>query len=833
MKSRLWYERVAREIRRLPSRTLLLCNPTSGIDYIAQRVHDLQGARVTVWIGDPSAGDSVNEILSESITSGLGLSLSDKATPVNQSLIALREYQRTVGPVSLILGWVHLCPDAALQLQTSVGERSSLLIVADSQNQVPVLEGFTTVSGDFLRMSFDEALVESRGLISDADVHSLLEKANGEYSTFKLSLIRRLGGDRVSIEPTSLWNWGEAVSVDALLDLFIQHERWADAFDLACARVSERLETFIDGAGNYYFNMGAYTYFWSRLDALPPDIKRQEKVAYWLVTAALATNNRKRLNSHAGPILRQSVAPDIRASAAVASPGDGMLTETSHAIRTLRSPATLRAHGFALSWTGQRDEPIRLFREAMQLAEREGADHLVVACGVDIAEAEIRKGNYRSGAEWTEWALAEYERRGLHDSLRRLSAIAINCFARLLLGEVSKADRLASNASMESAYIEVPGYEAITSTLGDLALLKGDYSKAIALYESIHNNVPIEVFCFTGVSLLGAQIAAGNWEAALKLAESAYVISRATSQYERGLGDLMMGMAKSRSDLVAAESHLCAALESLVGVSAELHISQASAWLAATQLARGRRKAALTSLQHGAKGLKELGPAGWHLICSRQPHTDEVAKLWGEADNEYYFNFLGARRIQIGEGQFDIGLRAAEVIAILSIHKAGLNGDRLHAYLYGDQPFSKSALKASVSRLRDLVPIGSTPYRIEVPFKADFTAVLELISVGELQRALNEYSGPLLPESESPLIGEWREHIDEAIRSAVIESNDPDHLIQLATTLDDDLELWELAKASISPGDYRRPVINARIRRIRASWGASEAGDVRLTRPLD
>src|SRR5690606_12278325 len=94
MKSRLWYERVAREIRRLPSRTLLLCNPTSGIDYIAQRLHDLQGARVTVWIGDPSAGDSVNEILSESITSGLGLSLSDKATPVNQSLIALREYQR-------------------------------------------------------------------------------------------------------------------------------------------------------------------------------------------------------------------------------------------------------------------------------------------------------------------------------------------------------------------------------------------------------------------------------------------------------------------------------------------------------------------------------------------------------------------------------------------------------------------------------------------------------------------------------------------------------------------------------------------------------------------
>jgi len=98
--------------------------------------------------------------------------------------------------------------------------------------------------------------------------------------------------------------------------------------------------------------------------------------------------------------------------------------------------------------------------------------------------------------------------------------------------------------------------------------------------------------------------------------------------------------------------------------------------------------------------------------------------------------------------------------------------------------------------------------------------VLELMSNGEVQRALNLYKGPLLPDSEAPFIQEWRDHIDEVLRNAIIESGDVDLLIQYGTLLDDDLAVWERARDIMALSDYRRPVVNARIRRIRTSWKA-------------
>src|SRR5690554_566760 len=130
--------------------------------------------------------------------------------------------------------------------------------------------------------------------------------------------------------------------------------------------------------------------------------------------------------------------------------------------------------------------------------------------------------------------------------------------------------------------------------------------------------------------------------------------------------------------------------------------------------------------------------------------------------------FLGARKVHSGVREIEIGLRAAEIITALTIHSSGLSGEQLHTHVLGDVPFPRSTLKAGISRLRHIVPIASSPYRIDATYRADFVRVLELVSEGELQQALNLYGGSLLPESESPLIEEWRGHIDEVIRSAVL-----------------------------------------------------------------
>ncbi|MFA7478841.1 MAG: hypothetical protein WC184_13285 [Acidimicrobiia bacterium] len=757
----------------------------------------------------------LGRLLSEAVAAGLGPTLFSGGATVRQVLQALSEYQHVFGPIMVVVGWAHLTESVLEQLVEATSRESTLIVVADRDSTIPSLQGFRVVESDFLTMSDEEAVSEARGAVSDVSLVELLSESRGQFARFKSRLMKELGESAGIALRSGHWAWGDAVAVDGVLDALIDRERWADAFDLATARASERLTEFIDDAGNFYFNNGSYSYLLSRLGALPPDVKRDEKIAYWLVSAALATNRHHELGGHVEAVMQSSEAPEVRASTAVVSPTSGMLAETSRAVEMLRSPATLRAHGFALAWAGERAEPIALFREAMRQAEREGADHLVVACGVDIAEVEIRQGNYRSGAEWAEWALAEYGRRGIHESLRYKAATATNAFARLLLGEERVAEHLLQGIGDSREYIGVPGYEGITSTWGDLALLKGELEEARSLYSGIHEAAPIDVFCFTTLSLVAVHIARGDWESARRAADTAYALSRSSTPHEKALGDLILGIALSEAEPSVAEQHLLSAIENL---AAEVHRAQAAAWLAIARSNQGKRKSAVQALKLGSRGIRELGESGWRLICAEHPSTELIRRLWTESEYEFELNFLGAKRVRTEKKDVVIGLRSAEILAILSIYSNGLSGERLHAYMYGDEQFPRSTLKASISRLRELVPIGSSPYRIDATYQADFLRLVELVSIGELQRALNIYGGPLLPESESPLIGEWREHVDEAIRSAVLKSCDADLLIQLGTQLDNDLEVWEAAKNCILPGDYRRPVINARIRRVRASW---------------
>lgn len=141
--------------------------------------------------------------------------------------------------------------------------------------------------------------------------------------------------------------------------------------------------------------------------------------------------------------------------------------------------------------------------------------------------------------------------------------------------------------------------------------------------------------------------------------------------------------------------------------------------------------------------------------------------------------------------------------------------------------------KALVSRLRDQLPIESRPYRIGVPFTADFLELQEHLRAGRVRQALNLYKGPLLPGSEAPAVVELREHIDESLRQAVLASGDAEAMIELANRTDaGDLELLEAAFELVPQNDPQSPLLRARIRQVRRDW-ESEAGggDVRPSRP--
>ncbi len=120
-----------------------------------------------------------------------------------------------------------------------------------------------------------------------------------------------------------------------------------------------------------------------------------------------------------------------------------------------------------------------------------------------------------------------------------------------------------------------------------------------------------------------------------------------------------------------------------------------------------------------------------------------------------------------------------------------------------------------------MIPLTSRPYKIAVPFRADFLELMAFLEQGRVRQALNLYRGQLLPSSEAPAVVELREHVDESLRQAVLSSGDHEAMLELANrTGSRDLELLEAAASHMSPNDPQSPLLRARIRQIQRDWGS-------------
>lgn len=785
-----------------------------------RQLHAVDLPLICLWAEENDTQIQMGNRLAEAVTAGLGTGLLGKNLPFSHGLKTVQEYQSKVGPLRFVFGCAAGNESLLLELLEHASLISPVLVVSEFPLSEQLPGALLEHASDFLTLLPQEAVLEARGMLSDSDVATLLAESNGHYGSFRSLLLEKIVDGAPGAENllNADSNWIDRVPVSSLLEALARWKRWEDVFDLACARAPQLLETVIDEACNHYFNRGAYEYVWARLSRLPPDVRRSEKVAYWLAASALATNRQGEQSKHVREVLSTTEAPELRALAAAASPSDTMLHETSRAVARLRSVATLRAHGFALALGGEKEEPIRVFREALRLAEQDGAHHLVVACGIDLAEFEIRRGRYSSGVEWAKWALDEYSTRRLNERLRLMAAKSVLAFAYLLRGELNHARKLV--VGIEEAiglYSETPGFEAVISTAADVAFVCGDYGDAQRLYRRNLERVPLEAYCFTAVDMVVVLLAQKKSADAKEIADRAFALSKSSGAYERALGELAVGIAYWQDEPLRAEQMLLNSLETLRGSTTEVHAAQAAIWLALLRLGAGRRKAAGDALGSMSAALQELGDTGWKLLAGSNQSLPELLKLWRQTQGKFQFKFMGARNFSNGSHEYSLSIRYAELLAVLAMNPDGLHGEKLHILLYGDSE-RNSTLKSSVSRVRKIIPISSGPYAIDVAFKADFIEILDLLGRGELQSALNLYRGPLLPESESSTIVDLREHIDEAVRTAVIQSEDPDALIHLGNLLNDDLEIWEQARSCLPYRDHRHPVVSARITRIKASW---------------
>jgi hypothetical protein len=176
---------------------------------------------------------------------------------------------------------------------------------------------------------------------------------------------------------------------------------------------------------------------------------------------------------------------------------------------------------------------------------------------------------------------------------------------------------------------------------------------------------------------------------------------------------------------------------------------------------------------------------------------------------------LGGWQVRLGGAPLMLPRRQVEVLVLLALHPGGLSLEQLHARLYGDEPVGTATLKAEVSHLRAALHggIGSRPYRLTVPVDSDLQRVLRSLDRGDVRAAVTGAGGPLLPGSESPDIGEWREYVEVALRAAVLGSDEVDVVFAHADRHPyDELAQRHLVDV-LPPGDPRMPAARARVHR--------------------
>lgn len=212
-------------------------------------------------------------------------------------------------------------------------------------------------------------------------------------------------------------------------------------------------------------------------------------------------------------------------------------------------------------------------------------------------------------------------------------------------------------------------------------------------------------------------------------------------------------------------------------------------------------------------------PLGGGHVVWRRPRRSQAPA--GPQAAALGLEFLGGcPQVRTADRLITVGLRQAELLAVLALCPEGLTSEQLALALYGDQG-KPVTIRAEVSRLRRVLgqALQSRPYRLAAPVHSDFEDVERMLEAGQLARALKRYADQLLRHSEVPLIIEARQRLDGTIRNAVLASADPDLLAAWCAgpAGRDDQAAAELLLGLLPVDDARHPAARARAQRLRRS----------------
>ena len=818
-----WLERMVALIHEDTSPIAIIGTREHGINLIVAELGTL-GHRVA-WahfdrfdVGDP---ESQGSKFAEGVARAVGAEVVGHGLPVDYTMRVIARVYQTLQPIVFALSDVQYAREAAAGVRHLAAVGARVLVFGASKHAVEASEPRKSVGTDELLIREEELLASCPSLSLTHDtLREIALRTRRCFLPFIVECSALAGLPPIIVpEPGGATIEGATQAVvdrGQLVEVLLRRGSAAEALELAIRSKLWLSDSLIAQGAESLTSRGMHRRLFALLESLGQARRCDSaEIMKWYFSSATAIGRHREVKSEVVHYLASHRAPELQALLAAALPGPDLVEQSRAALEAIETPLTLRIHAFALSQLSSGDCGVDLLSRAMRQAEALGHQGQVMACATDLADYWIKRGGYREALEWSRWALAYHKQHGLRDELRRLLAVGLGAFARMLTGDVAGLGSVIDGLSVVPS--GVPTTEALISTQADWHFLRGELRRAADLYEVNLGTASFGQFHHAAVDLVHVLVSLGEYDEARSIALRARILSRGAGAVAQAVADLAYGIAVTREQPDEALSALVAAQDGLLTGMEAHKLAQASIAIAALFLQRGNAVEALDALERGKRGIEELGPTGWTLLGGFRPEVEAARRLYCQESSALELVFLGGHTVLIRSVRTELSTRHCELLAVLAMNPQGLSAEELGEKIYGAR-LNISSLKAAVSRLRKRIPIASKPYVLELPVHADFLQLERYISSNRVRDALALYRGPLLPHSQAPEIVELRDHLEELLRSAVLRGGDTDMVWQLARMLGDDLELVETVIKGLAVDDPRLPIATAMRTRIAKAW---------------
>ena len=781
--------------------------------------------RPLIWLElEPAdAGDLEGQShkLYEAVKEGCGHALYPRALPLEPATKVISAYQSVLGPLYVALSGADHGPDLATLLFTLQTGGSQVLLAFERPDALPDFvrrpdSRALILDEPSLRLTLREALAVASNT-SDTDVASLLEANGGAYEPLYAALCAEQGLPAPLIPSPNGARVGPGdalhVAPETLLRTLVAESDWFRALEVAVYYCPDQISPILLEAGPHARAQGRYGRLRKLLDRIP-HAYQDETVLFWTLSSSWRLNRYGDVKTRVEAYLAKHEAAELRALYAdLFLTGEAAGAELERALGQAKTPLTTYLRARQLS---DPEAAVARLRQALHCAEMSGQPYHIVRAAGALACRLTHLGCYKEASYWGQWALALYDRSELADLPRRLHLVNEWAYARIFAGDLTGLGTLLREHESQLASLFPMLQDMFRGTLGDYHLVSGKPEQAIACYRETWRNAPRHLIGVTSLAYSKALLDVGDAETAHHVAHQAFELTRDLEPRYHLPARLAYGLVLTSSDRQAAILHLRAVLE-----QPELRAwqrAQASLYLARSYADAGDLVSARQVLTGSSASFKDMATSGLRLLSGPEEVFRPVWDMVSDNSTPLDLRFLGGWEVWYDNEHYELSKQRKECLALLACHPSGMSAEQLTLALYGERG-TTNALYGVIKQLRQWLPIDSHPYRIGAPVRADFLELKRLLNQGRLREALAHYQGHLLPGAEAPGVLALRAELEEALRQAVLMSDDPNLLLAVLEHDDDDLELSEAALKRLPPGDPRLPLCLTRVRRLREEYG--------------